>query len=57
MTLREIELRILALDAFFRRVHEAVPHVGGVQQRLGRNAADCRQVPPSLRIFFNDARS
>ena len=34
-----VEARILADDAFLVRVHETLPHVGGLEQRLGGDAA------------------
>ena len=38
----------------FGRVLEVLPDVGGVQQRLGGNAADVQAGAAQLGVFFND---
>ncbi len=43
------------MDAVGLGVHEVLPHVGGMQQGLGGDAADCRQVPPSFGSFSTSA--
>ncbi len=49
-----IQARIFALDALFGGVHEVLPQVGGVEQRLGGDAADVQASSAQLGIFFNN---
>ncbi len=35
-------------------IHEVLPQVGRVEQRLGRDAADVQAGAAKLRIFFNN---
>ena len=50
----EIEARILAMDPVFFRVQEALPNVGGVEERLGRNAAHMQAAAAQFGVFFNE---
>ena len=52
-TSRQVELRILAVDPLILGVLEVAPNLGGVQQRLGRNATDVKAGAAQLRIFFD----
>ncbi len=51
---REIETRVLAVDALFGGVQEPLPDVRGMQESLGGNAADVQTGAAQLGIFFDD---
>ncbi len=50
----EIEARIIAMDAVFFRVLEALPDVGGVEESLGGDAAHVQAGSAQLGVFFDD---
>ena len=52
--LRVVEHRLLDRDAFVGGVVGEAPQLGGVQQRLGRNAADMQAGAAQFGVFFND---
>jgi hypothetical protein len=41
------------MDPVFFRVQEMLPDIGGMEERLGRNAADMQAAAPQLRVFFD----
>ena len=53
---RHIQAWIVAVDALFLRIFEVLPHIGAMQQGLGRNAADMETGTPELRVLFDDRR-
>ena len=55
-TLRVIQLRVRAMHAFGLRVLEVLPNIGGVQQRLGRNAAHQQACAAQAHLFLNQGR-
>src|SRR5579875_2417103 len=48
-----VEPGIFALDAFFIRVGEALPNVGGLQKRFSRDAAHQQAGAPQPGLFFD----
>src|SRR5207248_1825786 len=52
--LRVIEAWILALDAVLLRMQKVLPDVGGMEQRLGRDAAHVEAGPAELGILLDD---
>ena len=52
--LRKIQARVLAVDAFAVRVHEALPDVGRLEQALVGMQPTSRQVPPSLACLLDE---
>ena len=50
-TYRDVDAVVLGGDAVLRRLTRDIRDFGGVQERLGRNAADVGAVPPSLPFF------
>ncbi len=52
--LRVIEHRLFNRDTFVGRVVGEAPQFRGMQERLGRNAADMQAGAAQLRVFFNN---
>ena len=42
------------MDPVLFRVQEMLPHVGGVEKRLGRDAADMQAAAAQFRVFFDE---
>ena len=54
--LRKIERGLVDGDAFIARMGGEVPHVGGVEQGLGRNTADMKAGAAQFGVFFDNGR-
>ena len=53
---RIIDARVIAVKSLLFRMREVLPHIGGVQERLGGDAADVEAGAPELVVFFDNGR-
>ena len=51
---RQVEARIFAVDALFRRVLEVVPNIRAMKQRLGGDTAYMQTGAAEFRVLFDD---